>query len=179
MDQLFGRLMHCLVAFPAKRNQISLDVVTKCATPSQVVNIEILEAATYLTAPVVTHQDFFTQPRIRDGRYSNSRPLSQDGVAHLAFSAGSDGPHVAAERPMDAEHSGALYGILRFQGGARQKIGANHFQRISSRFVAAEHQRGDFKRALDHGQLALVQLEIDDLPGFRFLARSGTDPLPV
>ena len=98
--------MYCLVAFPAKRNQISLDIVTKCATTSYVVNIEILEAATYLTAPAVTHQDFFTQPRIRDGRYSNSRPLSQDGVAHLAFSAGSDGPHVAAERRMDAEHSG-------------------------------------------------------------------------
>jgi hypothetical protein len=95
--------MHCLVAFSAKRNQISLDIVTKCATPSQMVNIEILEAATYLTAPVVARQDFFTQPRIRDGRYSNSRPLSQDGFAHLAFSAGSDGPLVAAEQPMDAE----------------------------------------------------------------------------
>src|ERR1700722_11406480 len=98
--------MHCLVAFPAKRNQISLDIVTRCAAPSQVMNIEILEAATYLTAPVITHQDFFTQPRIRDGRYSNSRLLSQDGVAHLAFCAGSDGTHVAAERRMDAEHSG-------------------------------------------------------------------------
>ena len=98
--------MHCLVAFPAKRNQISLDVVPKCATPSQVVNIEILEAATYLTAPVITRQDFFAQPRIRHGRHSNSRPLLQDGVAHLAFSAGSDGPHVAAEQPMDAEDSG-------------------------------------------------------------------------
>ena len=73
IDRLSGRLMHCLGAFPAKRNQISLDIVTKCATPSQVVNIEILEAATYLTAPVIVHQDFFTQPRIRDGRYSNSR----------------------------------------------------------------------------------------------------------
>jgi len=64
VDQLFGRLMHCLVAFPAKRNQISFDIVTNCATPSQVMNIEILEAATYLTAPVIAHQDFFTQPRI-------------------------------------------------------------------------------------------------------------------
>ena len=94
------------VAFPAKRNQIRLDVVTKCAAPSQVVNIEILEGATHLTAPVVTQQDFFTQLRIRDGRYSNSRPLSQDGVAHPAFSVGSDGPHVAAERRVGAEHSG-------------------------------------------------------------------------
>ena len=106
VDRLLGRSMHCLVTFPAKRNQISLDIVTKCATPSQVVDIEILEAATYLTAPVVTDQDFFTQPRIREGRYWNSMPLSQDGVAHLAFSVGSDGPRVAAERRMDAEHSG-------------------------------------------------------------------------
>jgi hypothetical protein len=60
VDRLFGRSMHYLVAFPAKCNQISLDIVTKRAAPSQVVNIEILEAATYLTAPVVTHQDFFT-----------------------------------------------------------------------------------------------------------------------
>jgi hypothetical protein len=94
------------VAFPTKRDQVSLQILSKSAAASQVVNIEILEGATYLTAPVVTHQDFFTQLRIRDGRYSNSRPLSQDGVAHLAFSAGSDGPHVAAEQPMAAEHSG-------------------------------------------------------------------------
>jgi hypothetical protein len=32
--------MHCLTAFRAKRNQISLDIVTECATPRQVVNIE-------------------------------------------------------------------------------------------------------------------------------------------
>ena len=93
------------VAFPAKRNQIRLDVVTKCAAPSQVVNIEILEGATHLTAPVVTQQDFFTQLRIRDGRYSNPRPLSQDRVAHLDFSAGSDGSYAVAEQPMDAEDS--------------------------------------------------------------------------
>ena len=75
VDRLFGRLMHCLMAISANRNQISLDIVTKCATPSQVVNIEILEAATFLTAPIVTHQDFFTQPRIRDGHHSNASPL--------------------------------------------------------------------------------------------------------
>ena len=97
--------MQSLVAFPTKRDQVGLHVVSKGATPSQVVDIEILEAPTYLTAPVVTDQDFFTQPRIRDGRYSNSRSLSQDGVAHLAFSAGSDGSYAVAEQPMDAEDS--------------------------------------------------------------------------
>jgi hypothetical protein len=57
-----------LVAFSAKRDQISLGIVTECATPSQVVNVEILETVTYLTPPVITRQDFLTQPRIRNGR---------------------------------------------------------------------------------------------------------------
>ena len=46
-------------------------------------------------------------------------------------------------------------------------------QIISSEYpglVIAEHQRRDFKGALDNGQLPLVQLEIDDLPRLRFLA---------
>jgi hypothetical protein len=94
--------MHCLVAFPAKRNQIGLGIVTECAASLQVVNIEVSETATSLTAPVVARQDIFTQLRIRDGRYSNSRPLLRDGVAHLAFSLGSDGSYVAAAHPMDA-----------------------------------------------------------------------------
>jgi hypothetical protein len=47
------------VAPSAKRDQISLNIVTDCAAPSQMVNIKILETATYLTAPVVTRQDFF------------------------------------------------------------------------------------------------------------------------
>jgi hypothetical protein len=98
--------MHCLVAFPAKRNEISLDIATKCATPSQVVNIEILEAATYLTAPVIALQDFFAQPGIRNGRYSNSGSFLRDGIAHLAFSEGSGGPHVVEAQPTDDGQSG-------------------------------------------------------------------------
>ena len=63
-----------------------------------------------------------------------------------------------------------MYGIVRFQRGTRQKIGANHLQRITPRFIAAEHERSDIKGALDHRQLALVELEIDDLPRLRFFA---------
>ena len=70
------------VAISAKRDQIGLGVIAACATPSQVVNIEILEAATYLTAPVVTLQDSLTEPRIRDGRHSDSRRFLRNGVAH-------------------------------------------------------------------------------------------------
>ena len=53
-----------LMAFPAKRNQVRLGVVTKGAPPYQMVNIEILGGSTSLTAPTVTFQDFSTQPRI-------------------------------------------------------------------------------------------------------------------
>jgi hypothetical protein len=86
------------MASSTERNQISFGIVAECATSSQVVNIEILKASTSLTAPVVTHQDFFTQLRIWNGRYPNSRPLSQDGVAHRAFSAGFDGPGAFGRR---------------------------------------------------------------------------------
>jgi hypothetical protein len=57
-----------------------------------------------------------------------------------------------------------------FKVGARQEIGADHLQAISSRFVSAKHQRNRFQGLLDHGQLALVNLEIENLPGLRFFA---------
>ena len=69
------------------------------------VNIEILEAATHLAAPVIARQDLLVQLCIRDGRCADSMPLLQNRVAHVAFSAGSDGPYVADEPPMDAEDS--------------------------------------------------------------------------
>jgi hypothetical protein len=94
-----------LVTFPTKRNQISFGVIAKRAAPFQVVNIEISEAATYLTAPVITRQDFPTQPRIRGRGYSDSEVLLQDRVAHVTFPVGSDGRYAAAEQSTDPENS--------------------------------------------------------------------------
>ena len=45
------------VAFPTKRDQVGFKILSKCATSSQVVNVEILEATAYLTAPVIALQD--------------------------------------------------------------------------------------------------------------------------
>ena len=70
------------VAISAKRDQIGLGVITDCATPFYVVNIEVLKASTHLTAPVVTSQDSLTEPLIRDGRHSDSRRFLRNGVAH-------------------------------------------------------------------------------------------------
>jgi hypothetical protein len=44
-----------LVAFPAKRDQVGLSIVTKGAALYDVVNIEILGASTFLTAPTITY----------------------------------------------------------------------------------------------------------------------------
>jgi hypothetical protein len=45
--------VHNLVAFSTKGNQVGLSVVTHGAAPFHVVNIEILRASTFLTAPTV------------------------------------------------------------------------------------------------------------------------------
>jgi hypothetical protein len=52
--------MKILVTSSAKGNEVGLDIVTQRTAPSFVVNIEILAAATDLTAPVISRQDFFT-----------------------------------------------------------------------------------------------------------------------
>jgi hypothetical protein len=46
------------VAFPTKRDQVGLDVITKGAASSDMVNIEVLRASTFLTSPAITFQDF-------------------------------------------------------------------------------------------------------------------------
>lgn len=47
-----------LVAFPTKRDQVGLRIVTKGAAPSDVVNVEVLGASAALTVPAITVQDF-------------------------------------------------------------------------------------------------------------------------
>ena len=56
--------MQKLVAFPAKRDQVGLRVITEGAAGSHVVNIEIPEGSAFLAAPTITLQDFLMQPRI-------------------------------------------------------------------------------------------------------------------
>lgn len=53
-----------LVAFPTKRDQVGLCIVTQGAAPSDVVHIEIPRASTFLTAPTITFQDFPAQLRV-------------------------------------------------------------------------------------------------------------------
>ena len=50
---------------------------------------------------------------------------------------------------------------------ARQKIRTNHLQAVSPGFVRPQHQTRRFQGVLDHGQLALIEFEIENLPGLR------------
>ena len=50
--------MQNLVILPTKRNQVGFGVITKGAACSDVVNIEILHASTFLTTPTIALQDF-------------------------------------------------------------------------------------------------------------------------
>ena len=52
-----------------------------------------------------------------------------------------------------------------------QEIRTDHLQAISPRFVLTEHESGDLERLLDYRNLALVELELDNLPRLSFLAR--------
>ena len=61
------------MAFPAKRDQVDLGIVTKGASPYYMMNIEIFEGSTLLTTPTVALQNHATQLRIRSWRRSNPR----------------------------------------------------------------------------------------------------------
>ena len=64
-----------------------------------------------------------------------------------------------------------LLGCIRLDICARKKIGADHFQAIPARFVSPQHQGSRFQGLLNHWQLAFVNLEVGNLPRFRFLSR--------
>jgi hypothetical protein len=49
-------------------------------------------------------------------------------------------------------------------------MGADHLQAVTARLVRSEHKSGSFDSLLDHGQLALKELEIDNLPRLSFFA---------
>jgi hypothetical protein len=97
--------MQNLVAFPAKRDQVGLRVVTKGAASSDVVNIEILRASTFLAAPTIAFQDLPAQLRILPQRLSISKSFGRRRDIHVADSPVEAGCSEAAnETPLAAEH---------------------------------------------------------------------------
>src|SRR5712675_580455 len=57
-----------------------------------------------------------------------------------------------------------------FKPGTCEKIRTDHLQAVTARFIGPQHQTGSFKGFLDHGQLALINLEVDNFPRLRFFA---------
>jgi hypothetical protein len=59
-----------------------------------------------------------------------------------------------------------------------QEIRADHLQAITTGFIAPKHESRGLERLLDDRDLALVQLEVDDLPGLRLAAGQFLFDLP-
>ncbi len=49
--------MENLVAFPTKRDQVDLRIVTKGASPPHMMNVQIPEGSAFLASPTVALQD--------------------------------------------------------------------------------------------------------------------------
>ena len=77
-----------------------------------------------------------------------------------------------------SEHGQKSILVARLQAHSRQKIRTDHLQAIAPRFVAPQHQRRCLERLLDYRQLALVRLEIENLPRFRFFPGQVLSDLP-
>jgi len=74
------------MAVPAKRDQVSLRVVTEGASASHVVNVQISGRSALLAAPTVAFEDLATQLRILLRHRSNSRVFLRSRVIHFAVS---------------------------------------------------------------------------------------------
>jgi hypothetical protein len=66
-------------------------------------------------------------------------------------------------------------GILVIEIGSGQQVSTNHSPAASG-LIAAQHQSRRFDRLLNEGQLALVQLEVHNLPWFHFPPGSLSRP---
>ena len=138
-------------------------------------DLKILQHSTSLATPAVSLQDFTAELAISFRIKPQAWPFGSDPSqgAHLnVLKELLPLRHRKAEyQPSEGRQKSIL--VAGLQAHSRQKIRADHLQAIASRFVAPEHQSRCFERLLDHRQLALVGLEIEDLPRLRFLARSG------
>jgi hypothetical protein len=52
-----------------------------------------------------------------------------------------------------------------------QKIRTDHLQAVSTGAISSQRERRRFDRLVDHWDLALIQLEVDNFPRLGFLAR--------
>jgi len=61
-------------------------------------------------------------------------------------------------------------GLSAIEVGSRQEIRADHLQTIAAGFVRTQHQGCRLNGLLNHRDLALIELEVDDLGRFAVLA---------
>ena len=54
---------------------------------------------------------------------------------------------------------------------ACEEVGAHHFQAVTPGLIGSEHQAGSLKGFFNYGQLALIKLEVNNLPKLGVFSR--------
>ena len=139
------------VATGTERNQILQSIIPQLASSLQMMHQQVSRRPATLAPPAVSSQYLVAKLFIDFGTKLKS------GLPR-------------AQRIHTENLSGNLGAIL-LKIRSREKIRTDHLQAIASRLVCAKHQAGSFDGPLNHRQLTLVKLEVDDLPRLRFLPR--------
>jgi hypothetical protein len=142
-----------------ERNQILRGIIAQLASRSQVVDLQVSWRSATLAPPAVSSQYLVPKLLIDFGTKLKSKLLR-------------------AQRIHTASLSGNL-GVILLKICSSEKVRTDHLQAIASRLVCSQHQAGSFDGLLDHRQLTLVKLEVDDLPRFCFLPCQMSLDLPL
>ena len=158
--------MSFLVTRDAKSDQILGRVITQSTPRLNVMDLKIPRSS----------RTIGNASRLAPGLHGRAGDRLQDQASSVAVWIGSqskDDLNVLEEllplrlrkaeyQPSESRQKSIL--VARLQARPRQKIRADHLQAVAARLVAPEHQSRCFERLLDHRKLALVSLEIEDLP---------------
>jgi hypothetical protein len=104
------------------------------------------------------------------------RPIHNlDTATHLFRALACEGGYIRqASASVEAGGGGSLplfYELILLSICTGKKIRTDHLQAISPGFITPQHEASRFDGFLDDGQLTLVKLEINNLPGLGFFTR--------
>src|ERR1017187_2510002 len=139
-----------------------------------VVHLKIRHRATGLTPPAITTQDLLTQTFVRQGVQPRG-----SGLLGESFSGGLLSKVFEESLLLFAGQELVVTGnrveqdlrVAIVQVRASQEVGADHLETVTARFVGSQHQGCRLDRLLDHRDLALVDLEVDQFRRLLFPSR--------
>ena len=159
------------VTSSAERNQIQFVIGALLAAQLLVVDLQAFSGTTDLASPAITTQDLLSEPFVGFGIKPQARSLGSnplhDALAVTSWRKAcrcSPGRNLK-NRDMDCKRA---VGSSFFEVCSCQEVRAYHLQAVASALVRSQHQSCRLNCLLDHRNLGLVQLEVDNLRWFRF-----------